>query len=100
MGQPVKIMDLARSMILLNGHTINEIPIKISGIRPGEKLTEEILTDNEKLTKTEFEKLFISEEKSVFYEPDELPLLMEDFLVVAQTYDKVSIRKFIMSQVK
>ncbi|MBQ1997880.1 MAG: polysaccharide biosynthesis protein, partial [Spirochaetales bacterium] len=97
---PVKIMDLARSMILLSGHTINEIPIKISGIRPGEKLTEEILTDNEKLTKTEFEKLFISEEKSVFYEPDELPLLMEDFLVVAQTYDKVSIRKFIMSQVK
>ena len=100
MGQPVKIIDLAKSMILLSGHTIDEIPIKISGIRPGEKLTEEILTDTEKLAKTEFEKLFISEEKSVFYEADELPLLIEDFLVVAQTYDKTSIRNFIMSQVK
>jgi FlaA1/EpsC-like NDP-sugar epimerase len=100
MGQPVKIIDLARSMILLSGHTIEDIPIKISGIRPGEKLAEEILTDTEKLDKTEFEKLFISEEKSVFYEPDELPLLIDDFMVVAQTYDKDSIRKFIMSQVK
>ena len=100
MGQPVKIIDLARSMILLSGHTIDEIPIKISGIRPGEKLTEEILTDTEKLGKTEFEKLFISEEKNVFYEPDELELLIDDFLTVAQTYDKASIRKFIMEQIK
>ncbi|MCH5149888.1 MAG: polysaccharide biosynthesis protein, partial [Spirochaetales bacterium] len=100
MGRPVKIIDLAKSMILLSGHTIDEIPIKISGIRPGEKLTEEILTDTEELGKTEFEKLFISEEKNIFYEPDELELLMEDFLAVAQTYDKVSIRKFIMEQIK
>lgn len=100
MGQPVKIIDLARSMILLSGHTIDEIPIKISGIRPGEKLTEEILTDTEKLGKTEFEKLFISEEKNIFYEPDELELLIDDFLTVAQTYDKTSIRKFIMEQIK
>lgn len=63
-------------------------------------MTEEILTDTEKLDKTEFEKLFISEEKNIFYEPDELELLMDDFLTVAQTYDKVSIRKFIMEQIK
>lgn len=100
MGRPVKIIDLAKSMILLSGHTINEIPIKISGIRPGEKLTEEILSDAEELGKTEFEKLFISEEKNIFYEPDELELLIEDFLTVAQTYDKASIRKFIMEQIK
>lgn len=100
MGQPVKIIDLARSMILLSGHTIDEIPIKISGIRPGEKLTEEILTDTEKLCKTDFEKLFISEEKNVFYEADELKLLIDDFLTVAQTYDKAAIRKFIMEQIK
>lgn len=100
MGQPVKIIDLARSMILLSGHTIDEIPIKISGIRPGEKLTEEILTDTEKLCKTDFEKLFISEEKNIFYEADELKLLIDDFLTVAQTYDKAAIRKFIMEQIK
>ncbi|MBD3949587.1 polysaccharide biosynthesis protein [Tuanshanicoccus lijuaniae] len=48
MGEPVKIVDLAKKLILLSGYNENEIEIIESGIRPGEKLFEEILLDGEK----------------------------------------------------
>ncbi|PEU67210.1 hypothetical protein CN386_29615, partial [Bacillus cereus] len=47
MGEPVKIVDLAKNLIKLSGYQVEDIGIKFSGIRPGEKLFEELLTDNE-----------------------------------------------------
>ena len=47
MGEPVKIVDLAKNLITLSGYSIDEIGIKFSGIRPGEKMYEELLNDNE-----------------------------------------------------
>jgi FlaA1/EpsC-like NDP-sugar epimerase len=47
MGSPVRIVDLARTMIRMSGHREDEIPIVYTGLRPGEKLYEELLADEE-----------------------------------------------------
>ena len=61
MGKPVKIYDLAVSLIKLMGYEPDkDIPIEITGLRPGEKLYEEILMAEEGLTATKHNKIFIS----------------------------------------
>ncbi len=60
MGEPVRIVDLARDLITLSGLRPNEdIEIRFSGIRPGEKLFEELSTDAEHADKTKHPKVFI-----------------------------------------
>jgi FlaA1/EpsC-like NDP-sugar epimerase len=62
MGEPVKIYDLAKSLIELSGYTLGEdMEIEITGMRPGEKLYEELLMDEENLEGTKHEKIFITE---------------------------------------
>ncbi|MCX7901948.1 MAG: polysaccharide biosynthesis protein [Burkholderiaceae bacterium] len=60
MGAPVKIVDLARDMIRLAGHSEAEIPIVFTGLRPGEKLCEELLTDTEMTRPTPHPKVRIA----------------------------------------
>ncbi|CAM8358560.1 polysaccharide biosynthesis protein [Candidatus Methylopumilus planktonicus] len=65
MGDPVKIVDLAKDMIKLSGFDIDDIKIKFTGLRPGEKLYEELLADDEHTLPTPHEKLRIASVKSV-----------------------------------
>jgi FlaA1/EpsC-like NDP-sugar epimerase len=60
MGNPVRILDLAKDMIKLSGFDGAEIKIKYIGLRPGEKLYEELLADNETTKPTKYPKIRIS----------------------------------------
>ena len=60
MGEPVKIADLARDLIRMAGHTLQEIPIVFTGLRPGEKLYEELLADSDATLPTAIERLRVA----------------------------------------
>ncbi|HBI02594.1 MAG TPA: polysaccharide biosynthesis protein, partial [Paenibacillaceae bacterium] len=61
MGEPVKIVDLARDLIRLSGFEPDmDIKIEFTGIRPGEKLYEEILTNEEGITATHHDRIFVA----------------------------------------
>ncbi len=69
MGKPVKIIDLAKKMIRLAGYEpYKDIDIKVVGLRPGEKLYEELLNDTAKTLPTHHEKIMISKEFQEDYE--------------------------------
>lgn len=78
MGKPVKIYEMAENLIRMKGYKPNEdIMIEVTGLRPGEKLYEELLMDEEGLTKTANEKIFVGhpiamDEMKFFEELDEL----------------------------
>jgi len=60
MGQPIRIVDMVKALIRLSGHQEDDIEIRYTGIRPGEKLYEEILIDEERTRATKFEKISIA----------------------------------------
>lgn len=64
MGQPMKIVDLARMLIRLSGNHEDDIPITYSGLRPGEKLFEELLADDETTEPTPHPKLRVAKAAS------------------------------------
>ena len=85
MGKPVKIIDLAYKMIRLAGYTPNvEIKVKIVGLRPGEKLYEELLNDTAKTLPTHHEKIMIAQEP--MHDFEKLNLDMNDLIAEANKY--------------
>lgn len=59
MGQPVRIAELARDLIILSGKDPAEIEIRVTGLRPGEKLYEELITAGEGVLETGHEKIMV-----------------------------------------
>ena len=86
MGKPVKIIDLAKKMIKLAGFIPDkEIKIKIVGLRPGEKLYEELLNDTSKTLPTYHNKIMIAQEIQDEYE--NLHIEIDELIGIADFYD-------------
>lgn len=68
MGDPVKIVDLAKNLIKLSGNSIEEIGIEFTGMRPGEKLFEELLKANEVDEKQVYPKIYVGKTADLYTE--------------------------------
>ena len=91
MGEPVKIVDLAKELIHLSGYEVNkDIDIVFTGLRPGEKLFEELFIEGEEYEKTEHEKLLVVKNASQIL-PSYLDITVETLLGVAAKNDADSI---------
>jgi FlaA1/EpsC-like NDP-sugar epimerase len=77
MGEPVKIVDLAKAMIRLSGRQVAEVGIRFSGLRPGEKLYEELLADSDTTLPTRFSALRVARLSEIGRETDGLGALLE-----------------------
>ena len=103
MGKPVKIIDLAYKMIKLAGFTPEkEIKINITGLRPGEKLYEELLNDSAKTLLTHHEKIMIAiDEMPIKYsEISNYILMLENTCKTLDTIEMVRIMKQIVPEFK
>ncbi|MCW3159877.1 polysaccharide biosynthesis protein [Chryseobacterium oryctis] len=94
MGEPVKILDLAKRMIKLSGFEPNiDIKIVYTGLRPGEKLYEELLSDNAKTLPTHNEKIMVSKDPTVGFE--EINSLVNLVTKASIRRDKVEVVKIL-----
>ncbi|MDI6616268.1 MAG: nucleoside-diphosphate sugar epimerase/dehydratase, partial [Syntrophaceae bacterium] len=92
MGEPVRIADLARDLIRLNGlEPERDIPIQFIGLRPGEKLYEELITDGEKTVPTEHTKILVLQGEE--YNGKALNKQIDRLLAIADTYDAAAIKQ-------
>ena len=86
MGQPVKIIDLAKRMIALSG--AQNVEVKITGLRPGEKLYEEVLNELEGTKPSFHEKIRIAEVRQ--YDYDEVNKSIEELTEIAKEFENMA----------
>jgi FlaA1/EpsC-like NDP-sugar epimerase len=92
MGKPMRIVDLARDLIRLSGFEPDrDIPIKFIGLRPGEKLYEELITEGEGIVATNHEKVLVVQGTPC--DQDALYAKIDELLAVAETYDATAIKR-------
>lgn len=91
MGKPVRIVDLAQDLITLSGLEVgHDIQIEFSGLRPGEKLYEEMFTPNEVYGPTQHAKILVARNASQFIPPD-LNAQLEELIGAALKNDSASV---------
>lgn len=102
MGRPVKIADLAKNMIALAGFEPDvDIKIEYTGLRPGEKLYEELLNEKEHTILTEHKKISIAKVRSYeFSEVEKKILELKDFARKSDFYNSVRLMKEIVPEFK
>ncbi len=91
MGEPIKIVDLARDLIQLSGFGENEIEIAFTGIRPGEKLYEELATLTENAEKTRHPKILIG--KTQAESLPQMQIALARLTTIAERADAAALRR-------
>ncbi|GGN66541.1 polysaccharide biosynthesis protein [Oceanobacillus indicireducens] len=91
MGEPVKIVDLAKNLIKLSGYTEDEIRLEYSGLRPGEKMFEELLGEDEVLPGEVYEKIYVG--RTVEVHPSLIDELLDGFI----EYDHAQLKEELMN---
>ncbi len=99
MGEPVKILNLATGMIKLSGYEPDiDIKIVYTGLRPGEKLYEELLSDDTRTLPTHHEKIMVSKDPTMPFE--EIDALSAKISAAAKLEDKVEVVRILKEIVK
>ncbi|MFD0961391.1 polysaccharide biosynthesis protein [Paenibacillus chungangensis] len=91
MGEPVNITELAQNMIRMSGFAVEDIGIEYTGIRPGEKLYEEMLKDNEMMEKQVYPKIYIGKASEIHME--DIEGIMREYGRMEQTELRISLLK-------
>ena len=91
MGEPVKIVDLAKNLIKLTGNNIDEIGIEFTGMRPGEKLFEELLNKDEVHEEQIYPKIYIGKTSQLYIE--EIDYIIKNF----KTLDREHLRETLLN---
>ena len=96
MGQPVRIADMARDLIRLHGlEPDQDVPIRFTGLRPGEKLYEELITEGEGITPTRHEKIRVIRGRHA--DCVALDAQIDDLIACAESYDIPAIKSKLQS---
>lgn len=98
MGEPVKIADLAKNLIQLSGYSVEEIGIEYSGLRPGEKMYEELLNDNEIYKEQVFPKIHIG--KAVLKDFESIQQFIDEFEQMSQENIRKTLLDFANNKVE
>ena len=91
MGEPVKIVDLAKNLIRLSGHSFEEIGLEFSGIRPGEKLFEELLKDDEVQENQIYPKIYLGKTSQLYMED------IQEIIDIFEQLDRDELREQLIS---
>ncbi|MFC3884767.1 polysaccharide biosynthesis protein [Bacillus songklensis] len=91
MGEPVKIVDLARNLIKLSGNSVEDIGIEFTGIRPGEKLFEELFKENEVNEQQVYPKIYIGKTTNLSIEE------IENIISTYPALDKDKLREELLA---
>lgn len=91
MGEPVKIVDLAKNLIKLSGNSIEEVGIEFTGMRPGEKLFEELLKEDEIQEKQVYPKIYVGKTSHLYMQE------IEEIVSIYPSLSKADLREKLLA---